>query len=109
VEAMVAAEHQPIMGNSGPVFEWSPSITIVDEGKTQLIMDDLEEDVHENVLIKDDDEEEAQEENIIEDDNVEQDDSGAVEAAEDDALEGGDHVPEEPEEAFLLHDDTEEA
>jgi hypothetical protein len=109
VEAVAAAEQQSIMGNSGPVFEWSPGISIVDEDEPPLIVDDLEEDVHKDVVIEDDGKEEAQEENIIEDDNVEQDNIGAVEAAADDALEGEDPVPEEPGQAFLLHNNVEEA
>jgi len=33
VEAMAVAERQPVMANGGPVFEWSPGITIMNEGR----------------------------------------------------------------------------
>jgi hypothetical protein len=29
VEAMAAAEKQPLLGNGGPTFEWSPGISIL--------------------------------------------------------------------------------
>jgi hypothetical protein len=39
VEAVAAVEEQPIMGNSGPVFKWSPGVTIVDEGEPPILVD----------------------------------------------------------------------
>jgi hypothetical protein len=50
VEAMAAAEHQPIKGNSGIVIKWSPRTTIVDEDKPPLIMDNLQEEAREEVV-----------------------------------------------------------
>jgi hypothetical protein len=37
LEAMAAAEKQPIMGNGGPVFEWGPGITILDMDKGPIM------------------------------------------------------------------------
>jgi hypothetical protein len=107
VEAMAAAEHQPIMGNRGPVFKWSPDITIVDEDEPPLIVDNLQEDAHKEAVIEDDKEEAQEEEVIIKDNSEEQDeDIGVVEAAEDDAQVGEDPVQEGTDEVFELQHDN---
>jgi hypothetical protein len=82
VEAIAAAEEQPIMGNSGPVFEWSLGVTIVDEDEPPNLMDDPQEGAHEEVVIEDDDKEGQEEEDVIKNDSEEEDeDIGAVEVA----------------------------
>jgi hypothetical protein len=124
VEAMAAAEEQPIMGNSGPVFEWSPGVTIVDEDKPPILVDDPQEGAHEEAVIEDDDEEgheedvikddgeeTQEEEDVIENDSEEEDEGiGAVEAAEDDAHDGDGPVPEGTDELFeTQHNDAGDA
>jgi hypothetical protein len=124
MEAMAVAEEQPIMGNSGPVFEWSPGVTIVDEDEPPILVDDPQEGAHEEAVIEDDDEE-GQEEDVIEDDDKEtqeeedvikngseeeDEDIGAVEAAEDDAHDGDYPVPEGAFESFeTQHNDVGDA
>jgi hypothetical protein len=92
---MAVAEHQPILENGGPVFEWSPGITVMDEDEAPVIVDDLVEDAHKGIVIEDDDEE---------DDAI-----GADEATEDDVLEDEDPVPAKSDKVFPLHNDVKDA
>jgi hypothetical protein len=39
VEAMAEEQEQPLLNNEGPVFEWSPGITIADEAEGRAIVD----------------------------------------------------------------------
>jgi hypothetical protein len=44
VEAMAEEQEQPLLNNGGPIFEWSPGITIADEAEGPAIVD-LDEQV----------------------------------------------------------------
>ena len=42
---MAAAENQPLMGNGGPAFEWSPGIAIQDDHQVPILIDHIGHDV----------------------------------------------------------------
>jgi hypothetical protein len=115
VEAMGAREKQPIMGNGGPAFEWSPGIAIVDPDGAPLIVDDPEDDpelpTHEDAIIEDvEDEIDDHGMDDIPEEYEEEDDVTAAEgAAEDDNPEEENPEGAEPDEFFPPHDDVEDA
>jgi hypothetical protein len=53
VEAMAASEHQPLLENGGPIFEWSPGIAIEDEDEAEaqiVIIDEQNEGNHQDII-----------------------------------------------------------
>jgi hypothetical protein len=100
VEAMAAEQNQAILGNEGPIFEWSPGIVILDEHETPNILDEqVDEDDVEQV-----DEDDVDIEARVDDDEAEE--------TQDVAHENGDDELEHTDEEVVTFDgevDTAEA
>ena len=76
VEAMAIGDDQPLMGNGGPAFEWSPGIAIADEQHVPILIDEVDNEPDQEVA------QVANVDDAAPDQEVAQDDANADDQAE---------------------------